>query len=145
MASQLKVDTITGVTTAGSIAVTGEGNSTTTNLQQGLCKAWLSFDQTSPSLIDSLNTASMTDTSAGKYAANWTNNFGNATYMATENTAADDSAYGNYGATSHNSFHRLNSQRTTGLCQGAFYYNSSGSGVYADAKTIEGMFLGDLA
>ena len=30
MASQLKVDTITGVTTAGSVAVTGEGNSTTT-------------------------------------------------------------------------------------------------------------------
>ena len=40
MASQLKVDTITGVTTAGSISVTGEGNSTTTNLQQGLAKAF---------------------------------------------------------------------------------------------------------
>ena len=75
MASQLKVDTITGVTTAGSIAVTGEGNSTTTNLQQGLCKTWLSYDQATNSLIDSLNTASMTDTSTGKYAGNWTNNF----------------------------------------------------------------------
>ena len=41
MASQLKVDTITGVTTAGSVAVTGEGNSTTTNLQQGLNKFWM--------------------------------------------------------------------------------------------------------
>ena len=39
MASILKVDTITGVTTAGSIAITGEGNSTTTNLQQGLAKS----------------------------------------------------------------------------------------------------------
>jgi hypothetical protein len=38
MASQLKVDTLTGVTTAGSIVVTGEGNSTTTSLQQGLIK-----------------------------------------------------------------------------------------------------------
>ena len=38
MASTLKINTLTGVTTAGSIAVTGEGNSTTTNLQQGLCK-----------------------------------------------------------------------------------------------------------
>ena len=36
MASELKVDKFTGVTTAGSILVTGEGNSTTTNLQQGL-------------------------------------------------------------------------------------------------------------
>ena len=39
MASELKVDKFTGVTTAGSIDVTGEGNSTTTNLQQGLLKA----------------------------------------------------------------------------------------------------------
>ena len=44
MASVLKVDTLTGVTTAGSIAVTGEGNSTTTNLQQGLCKAYGMID-----------------------------------------------------------------------------------------------------
>ena len=34
----LKTNTLTGTSTAGSIAVTGEGNSTTTNLQQGLCK-----------------------------------------------------------------------------------------------------------
>ena len=46
MASVLKVDTITGVTTAGSIAVTGEGNSTTTNLQQGLVKAWAECNST---------------------------------------------------------------------------------------------------
>ena len=44
MASELKVDKITGVTTAGSIDVTGEGNSTTTNLQSGLAKAWGDFD-----------------------------------------------------------------------------------------------------
>ena len=41
MASELKVNTLTGVSTAGSIAVTGEGNSTTTNLQQGLIKAFI--------------------------------------------------------------------------------------------------------
>ena len=39
--STVKVNTLTGTTTAGSIAVTGEGNSTTTNLQQGLCKVWV--------------------------------------------------------------------------------------------------------
>ena len=39
MASELKVDKFTGVTTAGSIDVTGEGNSTTTNLQQ----VWLNI------------------------------------------------------------------------------------------------------
>ena len=44
MASTLKINTLTGVSTAGSIAVTGEGNSTTTNLQQGLVKFWVNFD-----------------------------------------------------------------------------------------------------
>ena len=44
MASELKVDKFTGVTTAGSIDVTGEGNSTTTNLQQGLAKIGVNYE-----------------------------------------------------------------------------------------------------
>jgi hypothetical protein len=42
----LKTNTLTGTSTAGSIAVTGEGNSTTTNLQQGLVKMWIRLDGT---------------------------------------------------------------------------------------------------
>ena len=53
MASVLKVDTLTGVTTAGSIAVTGEGNSTTTNLQQGLVKAWAETNGSGTTIRDS--------------------------------------------------------------------------------------------
>ena len=52
MASELKVDKITGVTTAGSIDVTGEGNTTTTNLQQGLGKAWCYFNGTGTAAFD---------------------------------------------------------------------------------------------
>ena len=47
MASTLKINTLTGVSTAGSIAVTGEGNSTTTNLQQGLAKCWINYTSAS--------------------------------------------------------------------------------------------------
>tara|TARA_R100001510_G_C7443182_1_gene71466 strand:+ start:67 stop:480 length:414 start_codon:yes stop_codon:yes gene_type:complete len=66
MASVLKVDTVTGVTTAGSIAVTGEGNSTTTNLQQGLGKAWINFQQKSSNVVrDSFNHSSFTDGGTG--------------------------------------------------------------------------------
>ena len=36
--SEILVNKLTGTSTAGSIVVTGEGNSTTTNLQQGLAK-----------------------------------------------------------------------------------------------------------
>ena len=76
MASELKVDKFTGVTTAGSILVTGEGNSTTTNLQQGLMKAWC--QNTDPAVItDSLNIASGTDNSTGNYDLTFTNAMGN--------------------------------------------------------------------
>ena len=39
----LKTDKLTGKTTAGSISAV-EGNSTTTNLQQGLAKFWVNFN-----------------------------------------------------------------------------------------------------
>ncbi len=80
MASTLKINTLTGVTTAGSIAVTGEGNSTTTNLQQGLCKAWCRFDDGSSS--DSFNIASVTDHGTGDYQVFIANDMANATYTA---------------------------------------------------------------
>ena len=79
MASQLKVDKFTGVTTAGSIVVTGEGNSTTTNLQQGLAKSWV--NNTDAAVItDSLNVASGTDNATGNYDLTFTNPMENATY-----------------------------------------------------------------
>ena len=42
--STIKTNTLTGTTSAGSILVTGEGGSTTTNLQQGLNKVWCHYD-----------------------------------------------------------------------------------------------------
>ncbi len=68
----LKTNTLTGTSTAGSIAVTGEGNSTTTNLQQGLAKVW-SFC-TDNVITDSLNTSSSSDDTTGKYTITFTNN-----------------------------------------------------------------------
>jgi len=74
MASELKVDKFTGVTTAGSIVVTGEGNSTTTNLQQGLAKAWFDITGVSTAAInDSLNISSMSDNGTGDYSIFYNN------------------------------------------------------------------------
>jgi len=80
MASVLKVNTLTGVTTAGSIVVTGEGNSTTTNLQQGLCKAWARIADENGSYLDSFNTASLTDSAVGKAVVVFTTAMSNANY-----------------------------------------------------------------
>ena len=83
MASELKVDKFTGVTTAGSILVTGEGNSTTTNLQQGLAKAWVVEDhKTSNEIKDSLNVASVTDIGTGVSKFFYTNNMAGSEYAA---------------------------------------------------------------
>jgi len=75
MASELKVDKFTGVTTAGSILVTGEGNSTTTNLQQGLAKAWCGAANHSSGAIlgDTFNISSYEDTATGRGRPSMTN------------------------------------------------------------------------
>tara|TARA_R100000008_G_scaffold24139_1_gene12996 strand:- start:455 stop:862 length:408 start_codon:yes stop_codon:yes gene_type:complete len=66
--SEILTNKLTGTTTAGSILVTGEGNSTTTNLQQGLAKAWTNIDgeASGPASRDSFNVGTITDVSAGQ-------------------------------------------------------------------------------
>ena len=65
---EIKTNTFKGQTTAGSITVQGEG-SATTNLQQGLAKAWVNFDGTATDAAarDGFNNASMTDGGTGIY------------------------------------------------------------------------------
>ena len=85
--SEIKTDKLTGVGTAGSIVVTGEGNSTTTNLQQGLTKVWVRFNGTSTVAVnDSLNVSGLTDHGTGDYQVNFTNNMANANYAHTANS-----------------------------------------------------------
>ena len=83
MASELKVDKFTGVTTAGSIDVTGEGNSTTTNLQQGLVKVWSCVEQGTTAFDDSFNCSGITDVATGRFTPAFSNNMNNALYSLT--------------------------------------------------------------
>ena len=76
----LKTNTLTGTSTAGSIAVTGEGNSTTTNLQQGLVKAWINLGTGSATTRDSFNHSSVTDNGTGDFSPVMTNAMGNINY-----------------------------------------------------------------
>ena len=84
MTSELRVDNLKGSTTGGSINVLGEGTSVTTNLQQGLAKAWSGIDaDSSVSQYDSFNIASITDTGAGLQSHNLTNSFTDTTFCCT--------------------------------------------------------------
>ena len=89
--STLKTNTLTGTTSAGSIVVTGEGGSTTTNLQQGLAKGWCHMTGAgTPGLEDSLNLGSVTDTATGRFTLNISNNFENANYACVCGMSGND-------------------------------------------------------
>ena len=82
MTSQLNVDTIKGKSTAGSISIQGEGTKTT-NLQQGLAKAWYDLDGTGTvALDDSFNCATLTDNGTGAYNIAYTNSMSSANYAS---------------------------------------------------------------
>ena len=142
--SEILVNKLTGTSTAGSILVTGEGNSTTTNLQQGLAKAWASFDQGATGhpvyTNSSLNTASTTDVAAGVTKLAFTNSFSNATYGISGATQSQDtggvcfSIWG-YSTTS--------SRQTTTSNFHTDFRNSAGSGTDSDYTAYQ--VVGGLA
>ena len=79
--STLITNTFTGKTSAGSIVVTGEGGSTTTNLQQGLNKVWFTLGVDAVQ-DDSFNCSSVDDDGSGDYGIHFTNDFNNALYSS---------------------------------------------------------------
>lgn len=108
--STLKVDTLTGVSTQGSIVVTGEGNTTTTSLQQGLAKAWISFNGgvTTPVAIDSFGTSTLIDNTTGDYSQTLTNAMGNANYVHSGSAGVNDGS----GSASSQRVYGYNTART---------------------------------
>tara|TARA_R110001592_G_scaffold95171_1_gene274445 strand:+ start:315 stop:755 length:441 start_codon:yes stop_codon:yes gene_type:complete len=89
--SEILVNKLTGTSTAGSILVTGEGNSTTTNLQQGLAKAWINFNGTGTAAVgDSLNLTSLTDNGTGNYTVTIANNMAAVTYVVSCESGPDN-------------------------------------------------------
>jgi hypothetical protein len=93
--SEIKVDTLTGKTSAGDITVTSEGGAATMQLQQGLAKAWVNFDGTGTiAARDSLNLSSLTDAGGGNYGITVSSAFGNSNYAATG--MSQDTAFGDF-------------------------------------------------
>ena len=94
MTSQLNVDTIKGKTTEGSISIQGEG-SKTTNLQQGLAKAWANFNETDSTIRDNLNVASLTDNGTGYFTVTLTNVMNNDDYSRVGSAGENSNSGGN--------------------------------------------------
>ena len=82
--SEIKVDTLTGKTTAGDITVTSEGGAATMQLQQGLAKAWVGFNTiTSTSIFQSQNVSSLTDNGTAYTTINFSSNLNSTGYSLT--------------------------------------------------------------
>ena len=128
--SEIKTDKLTGVGTAGSIVVTGEGNSTTTNLQQGLAKSWSAVNGSGTiAVLDSFNTASISDIGDGVHQVNYTTAMSNDDYAAavSHQESQRNNAYGSHATTSIRSFSR------------------SDGGTYSDVAHKSIIVHGDLA
>ena len=77
--SEIKVDTLTGKTTANDITVT-VGATATMSLEQGLAKCWLNYAGSGTTFNDSNGVSSATDNGVGDYTYSFTSNMSNANY-----------------------------------------------------------------
>jgi hypothetical protein len=138
MASELKVDKFTGVTTAGSILVTGEGNSTTTNLQQGLNKVWCAADENSTVVVrDSFNIASLTDNSAGDTSFSFTSAMSNTGFSGVSMASGEGST------ASYDVQTEISDSRTSSLFRSLSVNYNNGARNDSEFKSIQ--ICGDLA
>jgi len=130
--SEILVNKLTGTSTAGSILVTGEGNSTTTNLQQGLAKHWLDYKGTSTNAIrDSLNCSSVTDSGTGLYEPAFSSSMAAINYAHPSCGSQGEILIGN-----------------TAAPQTGKYYIAGGNssfGAYNDQVYMHTIAMGDLA
>ena len=131
-ASEIAIDKLKGASSASSISVVGEGGTTTTNLQQGLAKAWVNFNGTSTlATRDSYNISSVTDNSTGTYTPNFTSDMTNASYTVTL-VCGDDM----HNTTLHNTLVQTGSYRI---------HNKNDSNAFADSSVMMTNVHGDLA
>jgi len=134
--STVIVNTLTGTSTAGSIAVTGEGNSTTTNLQQGLAKAWGVFNGTGTIAIrDSHNFSSIADTASGRITASINSDMASANYSISAQSSLNDTVGDS------RTYNTELSSRAAGSYEMATYSTSD----YEDHAFVDTSVHGDLA
>ena len=120
----VKIDTLKGKTTAGSITVQGEGTATT-NLQQGLAKSWV--DLNGGTADDSFNLGSDTDNGTGNYSFTFTANMSNANY----------SVSGSAG-TNSNVMHCITAKATTGITVNHRDYSNTLTDLVNSMSTVHG-------
>ncbi len=86
--SEIKVDTLTGKTTAKTVTVT-VGATATQSLEQGLAKGFLNYNHITDTVTNSLNNSSVSDDATGVFTATHINHYGDALYYPSTIPAVD--------------------------------------------------------
>ena len=137
--SEIKVDTLTGKTSAGDITVTSEGGAATQSLQQGLAKVRGSKDTTGSSIAGTLNVSSLDDDGTGDFGVNFVNAFSSATYQGLLSIPAGVAA-GN----SDGHFAEINS-KAAGSCETLTWYGDAGTNATFNDWPYDIIIHGDLS
>ena len=136
--STLRTNALEGMDAKNSITiVAGAGNITTTNVQEGLCKAWARLNPNT--LQDSFNTASILDNGTGDFEFNYTNNMGNANYSV---VGDGNSNAGNTGVLGTNA--NAQNENSTSLCR-FIYSRGNAIDTASDPGYVYYQLVGDLA
>ena len=123
------------LTTSDSVNTGTEKSIDTSYLFNGVAKAWCNLQgKSTASIVDSFNTASMTDAGTGLYDTVFTNNMANDDYCAT-------GAAGEYVDNGGNRSLGLRARATTGINVRGFYDGTSA----ADLEDVNVATHGDLA
>ena len=119
---------------AGSTTITGEGGSTTTNIQQGLCKAWCDYNGNTAAITDNFNIGGITDNGTGDYTMTMQSAMNNINYAQTCGAGDVD-----HGAKINIAFTDANTTTTMRVRLAAAV---SGNG---DSSIVTNQVAGDLA
>ena len=95
--SKIDADGVTGLqeTLTATTTVPSEGGAVTTNLVQGLAKAWVRYNGTGTvAIADSFGMSSLADIGAGYYELTLSSAMGNANYSITGSAQSGDSSSG---------------------------------------------------
>ena len=126
--SELRANTISDAAGTGPVALT----------KQWAAKAVTTYNHVTQAILASENTASCTDDGAGRYTANWTNNFGAATYATMATTSQESGAV----QSNNTSLDFQNGSITT---SSASFSTQNMSAGYADKSHNSLSMMGDLA
>jgi hypothetical protein len=147
--SEIKVDTLTGKTSAGDITVTSEGGAATQSLQQGLAKSWVNLNSFNTFVVrDSFANSSTIDNGTGNYTFSVSNNFSNTGFIA---MGANESEYNHSRGVSGigvaiTGARIIDDQTTSRITMYSGYNANSGSnGSAYDTEVGFVQFMGDLA